>query len=235
MKTSLLRALPLAFWSAVSWSGELRAQASSPPAAALTTVVSPATEASAPPTYELALRWNEKLSGVLSVPIRNDSKQPLLILGVQATSGLFVGDYPSRIEAGKEDTIAFIYNAAENTEGELDLIRLLTDQGIKEIRVRLAREQAVSADAREVHWSVGDKAEAKTVTLTVAAGSVVPVKVRTSVENQASLEAVDATTYRIRITPGSTAHSRQFAVFVDFDRPLPGKAVVILGVVQPRE
>lgn len=228
--------LLLAALAALSPLSGVRAQTN--PAAttpSLRSVTSPETNSINSSTYELDLQWNDKLSGVLTAPVKNPSIKPLKILGVQATGGLFVGDFPTTVAPQKEDTVAFIYHAADNSDGSVEVIRLLTDQGIKEIKINLLREDVVQADTRELHWTVGDKPEEKVVTLTANPTAVIPVRVRASGDNVATLETVSPTTYRIRVSPGSTSRSGQFAVFVDFNKDLPGKAVVILGVIQPRE
>jgi hypothetical protein len=189
----------------------------------------------APPKYEMNLKWNERGTNVLTVPFKNESDRPMKVLGVQATRGIFIGDYPSNVGPKKEDFIAFVYDAADDTDGDIDIIRALTDQGIKEIHVKVNREDAVSLAAREVRWTVGDAATAKTVALTVTAGTATPTKVRATGGHTAVLEKSSATAWTVKITPSSTAKSGTFAVFVEFDQPLPGKATVILGNIQPKE
>lgn len=187
------------------------------------------------PTYELSLNWNDNLSNVLTAPIANAGTATMAVLGVQATSGIFISDYPTSIGAGKTDAVSFIYNAAANTDGDTELIRLLTDQGIQEIRVRLTREKVVTLDAKEVQWTVGESPSAKVVTLTVAAGTAKPTKVTAAGNNRAELKAVNSTIWTISITPGSTTRTGKFPVFVEFDKELPGTAVVILANIQPAQ
>jgi hypothetical protein len=172
---------------------------------------------------------------VQTVPLANDTDQPLQILGVQTSGGLFVVDFPDKLPAKKSDTIAFVHQPAENSDGDLEVIRVLTDQGIRQIHVKVAREEVARLDLRELRWTVGDPVTAKSATLTLTAGTVQPVRVRATGGSKAELERVDATTWRIKVTPAATAKSGQFAVFVDFDQALPGKAIVILGVIQPKE
>ena len=190
----------------------------------------------APPTYELTAKWNERSSAtVLSVPFKNESEKPLKVLGVQATRGIFIGDFPTTVGAKQEDKISFVYEAADNTDGDLDLIRVLTDQGLKEILVRIVRETAVNFETRQLVWTVGDTVSAKSATITATAGTATPQKVRVTGGHQAVLETAGANTWKVTVTPASTAKSGKFAVFVDFDKPLPGTAPVILGVIQPKE
>jgi len=209
---------------------------STPPAGAPLRPVVPSTPGQpASPTYELALKWDERNTAVLTVPLKNTSERPLKILGVQATGGLFVGDFPTTVAPGKEDSITFVYQAPGDTDGDTDLIRVLTDQGVRQIIVKLARAAAAQLASREVRWTVGDTPAAKSITLTVAAGTVAPRRLRVSGGHQAVLEKTGDTTWQVKVTPASTAKSGQFAVFVDFDQPLPGQAVVILGVIQPKD
>lgn len=210
---------------------------STPPADVPLKAVTPKdTSPSAPPTYELVAKWDDRGGkNLFTVPLKNDFGKPLQVLGAQATGGIFVTDYPLSVPGKSEDTIGFVYMAADNADGDLDVIRVLTNLGVRDIHVRITREEAVRFDTRELRWTAGGAAETKTVTLTVTAGTVVPVKARATAGHQAVLEAVDATTWRVKVTPASTVKSGQFAVFLDFDKALPGKAAVILGVIQPRE
>lgn len=188
-----------------------------------------------PPTYEIPLKWNERDTTVLSVPIKNSGDKIMKVLGVQATRGIFVGDYPGTIPAGKEDSLAVIYSAADNTDGDLDIIRVLTDQGIKEVHLKIARETAVQFSARELHWTVGEPLATKTVKLTVAANTATPKNAKALGNHAATLEKISATEWNVKVTPGSTAKSGTFLVALEFDRAIPGKATTILGVIDPKE
>lgn len=206
---------------------------STPPAGVpLRPVVQQAGEVPTAPTYELALVWNERGSAVLTVPFKNSTEHPLRILGVQATGGLFVGDFPTTVAPGKEDGIAFVYQAPDNTDGDIDLIRVLTDQGVKEVRVKLARQLAASFSTRRLVWRVGEAKESKTADITVAANTTVPRAVRTTKGNTATLEFLASGLFRIKVAPGSTAEAQTFPVFVDFDPALPGGSVVLTCVVE---
>jgi len=186
----------------------------------------------APPTYKVPLAWNERADKVLSISIKNDSGKALKIYGAQATGGVFIVDYPTNLEPGIDDIISFLHNAPDNTDDESDLISLLTDQGIKVLRLDIVRQPAVSFDRRELTWTAGGPAETKTVTLTAAPSTVVPQKIHATAGVTAVLEQISATTWVVKVTPASTAKPGKFAVFVDFDQPLPGQATVILGEIQ---
>lgn len=204
------------------------------PAAALTKG-SGTSESRNIPTYDLALKWNDSLSTVLTAPITNTAKSAMTVLGVQATSGIFISEYPPGVGVGKTEMVSFIYNAAANSDGDTELIRLLTNQGIQEMRVRLTREKVVTLDTKEVQWTVGQPPSTKVVSLTVAAGTAKPTKVTVGGDNQAVLKAISSTSWTISITPGTTTRTTKFPVFVEFDKNLPGTAVVILGNVQPAQ
>jgi hypothetical protein len=233
MKISLRFLMAWSAWLVVAWAPLAQGQ---PKGVVLSTAIAlrpaAATEGGVP-TYDLPLSWSDQASGLLSVPLSNEQKQTLAVLGIQATSGIFVSDFPTTIEPGKTDAISFIYHAPDNSDGTAELIRLLTNQGIKEVRLRLLREQAVTADTREVRWSVGEERGAKVVTLTVKPGTVKPVRAATVGGNQVRLEAVNETTWTLAVTPEATARPGRFPVFVYFDKRLPGAAVVIQGSVEP--
>lgn len=207
-----------------------------PPNVELRPVPPSSAEQPTAPTYELKAKWNERMSAdVMSVPLKNESDKPMEIIGVQASGGVFIADFPAKIAPGKEDRLSVVHVASDNTEGDLDIIRVYTDQGIKEILIKIAREKAAAFDTRELTWKAGDPAEAKTATLTVSANTAVPTKARVTGGHSAVLEKATETTWKIKVTPESTAKSGRFAVFIEFDKPLPGTAPVILGVIQPKE
>lgn len=181
---------------------------------------------------EVPLKWNSRGSDVLSVPIKNDSDKPLKVLGVQATRGLFLGDYPSEIRAKAEDRISFIYQAPDNTEGSVDIIRVLTDRGIVEIPVKLAREEAVRFDSRKVSWQVGEASDEKSITITVSGSVTMPKAARTTKGNSATLDFLGGGQFRVRVRPGSTSDVQTFPVFVDFDPALPGGAMVLTCAIE---
>lgn len=184
--------------------------------------------------YELPVKWNEKGTAVLTVPFKNDSKQVLNILGVQATQGLFVGDFPPVVAPGKEDTLAFFYSAPDNTDGDIDIIRVLTDQGVREIRVKILREAAVKFDSKQLHWAVGAAPEPQSVTVTITGANTMPKAVHSSQGNTATLTFPAPGQYRITVVPGSTAMPLVFPIFVEFDPALPGGAVILSGIIEKK-
>lgn len=187
-----------------------------------------------PPAYEVTLKWNERGSSVVSVPLTNDSDKPLKVIGVQATRGVFIGDYPSTVAPKNDAKVYLVYESAENTEGDTDIIRFLTDQGIKEILVKVTRERVASFDTRHVTWKVGASPEAQAVKVTVVTGATMPKAVRTIKGASATLEFPGAGQYVIKIQPDTTDHPHTFPVFVDFDPALPGGAVVVTCIIEKK-
>jgi hypothetical protein len=180
--------------------------------------------------YELSTGWSEKKKDNISVPLENPSKTDWQVQGVQSTSGIFVVDFPSKVKAGATEAIDVIYEAEGGTDSEVEVLRVKTDQGIKTVHVRIKREAAVSLDVKELKWSVGGAQTPKVVTAKISAAGLKLKKAKaTGGGHKADIETVDASTYRIVVTPGSTAKAGQFAVLLEFDQPLPGKSVVIYG------
>jgi hypothetical protein len=198
-------------------------------------VVDPSTTQTASPKYQLSMKWNERNTNVLTVPFKNDTGKSLFCYGVQATRGIYIGDYPTRLQPGQQDNIAFFYDAADNTEGDQDLIRLLTDQGVKEIVVKVSRDAVVQYDTRRLVWSIGDAPEAKSITITITGGVTMPKAVRAAKGCTATLDFSHRGEYRVTLKPDSTAEPQLFPVFIDFDPALPGGSVVVTGVVAKKQ
>lgn len=185
-----------------------------------------------PAQFEITAAWNEKTKDKLSVPLSNSGDTVLAVLGVQATRGIFIVDFPSKVKAKGEDKINFIYDAADDTDGDMEVIRVKTDQGIVVLNVHITRQAAVTFDKKELNWKTGAKADPQTVTIKIPNGQVSPKKLKVSGSgNKADLVKVDGQTYQVKVTPALTAKSTQFAVTVQFDQPLPGVAPVIRCVV----
>lgn len=209
--------------------------AAAPASTELPKVADPSATQSTSPKFQLSMKWDERNTNVVTVPFRNDTGKPLFCYGVQATRGIFIGDYPSRLQPGQQDNIAFFYDAADNTEGDQDLIRLLTDQGVKEIVVKVTRDAVVQFDTRRLLWSIGDAPDAKSITITVTGGVTMPKAVRAPKGCTAALDFSHRGEYRVAIKPDSTAEPQLFPVFIDFDPALPGGSVVVTGVVAKKQ
>lgn len=185
-----------------------------------------------PPRYEITASWNDKTKDSLSVPLTNTGDKTFNVLGVQATRGLFIVSYPDKVKAGGQGAINFIYDAADNTDGDMEVIRAKTDQGIKTIHVQIKRDAAVTFEAKELKWKVGGSADSKTVNLNIPNGVVTPRLVKVSPSShKAEIEKVDGKNFKVKVTPASTAQATQFIVSIEFDQPLPGTAPIILCTV----
>ncbi|HEX2853951.1 MAG TPA: hypothetical protein VHO24_11985 [Opitutaceae bacterium] len=181
------------------------------------------------------VKWNESSLGV-TVNYRHEGRTPLKVQGVKTTAGFFIVDYPRTIPPGGTGAIELIASAKPNTNGEQELVTLLSEQGEKTVRVIFEREAAVSFAATKLSWTIGEAVSAKTVAFVVMPSTAIPTKVRAlGSGNTAVLEPVDKTNYRVRITPGSTAKAQQFPVIVEFEPALPGVSTVIYCSVAANE
>lgn len=203
-----------------------------PPDAPLRPVINAEPVQPASARYELAVEWSEKRKDNLAVPLENKGTDVMNVLGVQSSAGIYIVDYPSRVKAGASEPIDIIYEAADNTDSASEYIRVKTDQGIKTIIVSIKREDAFTLDSSELKWAVGGAATAKSFTVNIKKAGLELKKAKcTSGGHKAQVEAINSTTYRVTVTPGSTAKAAQFAVFLEFDKALPGKAAVVYGAI----
>lgn len=184
--------------------------------------------ASSPKRARFTRKWNES-SALLKVTVDNSADSALVIDGVQTTPNLYVVDFPKTIKPKGSDTITVRYAARAGTTGDTDAVRLLTNQGEKEIEVVQDREAAFALDSQSVSWKVGDKLEARTVTLTLQQTELQAVRLRVfgGKFTQAQLQAVSPGKYQIVITPESTAAATQFSVMVELAPGVPGNIPLI--------
>ncbi|HEY0966382.1 MAG TPA: hypothetical protein VGD88_03240 [Opitutaceae bacterium] len=96
--------------------------------------------------YTLTSKWNERRIDV-EVIYKNISEQALVVQGIQCSEGLFIVDYPKAIPANGSGKISVIVEARDNSENEVDLIRLKTNQGEKLLRVKAATNSGACASA----------------------------------------------------------------------------------------
>jgi len=172
------------------------------------------------------LGWQQS-SKTFSVLLTNDSNKPLQIEGIQTTAGLYVVSFPQLVAANSSADIQLTY-AATMGGGDVDLVRLLTNRGDKQILVTHPRQQVVQLSARTLQWAVGEAPAPKSVTFTVTGNVSVPQGVETPGKlDSASLNKLADGTYQITVNPGSTASPRQFPVVVDFSPKLPGTVVLV--------
>ena len=177
------------------------------------------------PRVKVARTWNEQ-EAVVRVKVANTFRTALLIQGVQTSGSLYVVNFPTSISAGGVGELEVRYAAGTAGSGNVDVINLLTNQGIKTIEVEHDRESVFMLDVSQLQWKSGDTT-AKTVYLAVDDKLVKPTAVRVlgGGKHTAVLKAVNSALYTITITPGATAG--KFAVTVDFDPPVEGQAAVI--------
>ncbi len=188
-----------------------------------------------PVGFSLNLGWNETSRTNISIPVTNSQNAAMTILGVQTTANFFVEDFPQTIPANGKGEILLMYQAQTNVTGPSDILRLMTNFGELSMTIDHGRTQVASLSGTSLNWKVGETPMAKSVTLTIAAGStVVPQSVTaTGVGNTASLTALGGGKYQISVIPGSTATPEEFPVVIVYSPAVPdATAVVVANVSQ---
>ncbi len=180
--------------------------------------------------FRLALRWSDSTAPG-SISVENPTQRPLRVHGVQSSGNIFIASFPEVIPAGGSREIQFIFDAKPGSTSDGDVIRLKTDQGEKTLLVQHDREKVVTLDHERLRWELGEDPVAKSVLLQVPNGEVKPTRVRPTAGADATLEHLGGPTYRISVTPRSTAKAASFPVFIDFAPDLPGATPVISVVI----
>jgi len=181
-----------------------------------------------PPSLSLNLGWNESYREGIAIPISNGNTKPMTVIGVQASPNLFVEDFTRTVPAGGTGSITLVYFSLYNATGDTDIVRILTDSGEVDIPVSHSRVSAYQVDNQQLTWHVNDAAAAKTVNLTMAAGTTTPQSVRAlGAGNTATLTPTGGNTYQIAVTPGSTSVAGSFPVIVTLNPTLPGGPLVV--------
>lgn len=215
--------------AAVSFSQDLPADA----------VISPKPGETAPPILlpknpkvTVPRKWSEARA-LIHVPIENKARADLKIEGVQATGSLYVVSFPRNIPAGAKDELVVAYAADAGTDANLDLIKLLTNQGAKLIEVVQEREPVAGLEVNKLQWKVGEAPATKNIMLVLVDPAIRAKAVRVfGTGNKAELVTLGPGQYRIDVTPGSTAKRAEFPVFVDFEPALTGVPnVIVVSVV----
>jgi len=193
----------------------------------------PATPVGSEPVtnYSLNLQWNQTSANV-SLTFPNSSANAITVLGVQTTGNLFVTDFSPSAAAGANCTIDLMFQAQPNTQSDADVIRLLTSDGIKVLRVALGRPQVASFDTSTLTWAVGDPAVAKVATLTLTNG-VQAVSAQAMSGNSVAVASVGNGVYTISVTPLSTAKPMTFPVVVTLNPAVPNVTPVVTCTVTP--
>lgn len=208
------------------------AQSSLPVAATSTTPVSSSVTPRPLPADDraISLAWTET-SRNLQIEVSNADSAALKILGAQSTPAVYIVDFPKTIPARGSAAVSIIYEAKAGAEGEVELIRLKTDRGEKLIRISVAREPVVTFETKQLRWNVGEAVQPKTVLLAV--DSAVSVKsVNAAKGHTAVFQRINATNYRIVVTPQSTAKPTSFPVTLTLNPSVPGITPVITCLVE---
>jgi hypothetical protein len=181
-----------------------------------------------PASISLGLAWNESYRTGITVPINNPFQKAIEILGVQTSANLFVTDFPKTIGANGTGSMVLIYFSRFNSTGDSDSVRILTDSGEVDIPVAHARAAAYQLSAQRLSWNVGDAVAAKTVTVTFAANTTVPLAAAAmGTQNSVSVLPQGGGVYLISVTPASTASPEAFPAIVTLNPALPGGPIVI--------
>lgn len=179
-------------------------------------------------------RWNEKKAAI-TIPFRNDSPAELKVTGVQSSGSLYVVTFPTFVQSGGTGEIQIAYSAEAGSESDLDIVRLLTNQGIKVIEVTQDREPVLGLEKSKLEWNVGDKDLKKTVLVVVADNVAELIRVKAYGDgNQAEFKTLDKGRYRIEVTLGSAEKPTQFPVMLEFKPGITGvQTVIYCSVVAP--
>jgi hypothetical protein len=200
-------------------------------AASLRTI--PSTPSGTPPStdYNLQLQWNESQRGV-TLTYANPSANALTIQGVQSTGNLFVVSFPSSIPAGGSGSIDVVYLAQAGTQADSDIVRLLTSDGLKLLRIAHGRAAVASFDKQVLSWQIGEALTPKSATLSLLNG-VQAVSVNSFDGSTATVTQESTGTFLVTVTPGSTAVPDKFPVVVILSPAVPNTTPVISCIIGP--
>lgn len=221
--------------SLVSASLSLSAQSTavSPPTENLRPLPEPSQFSAAPLSdYAVSLPWTEKRKNLL-VPFNNASDKVLKIEGVQSSTGLFVVDFPKTIPAEATRDIEVLFEPMVGASGTVDVIRLRTDQGVKTLRVSYSRPTVATLASTGLSWYVGETPAPKFVVLQLAQG-VRPKAAKAMRGHGVEIQDAGGGSYRIVVTPKSTARAETFPVIVQLDPAVPGVLPVIDCTIAPQ-
>ena len=177
--------------------------------------------------FSLGLARDEASRDNVAVPIENVSEKPLKIDAVQTSGNFFVKDFSKNIPPHGVGTVTLSYVAQPLASGNVDVLRVLTDDGEKIVQLEHGREEFVSVDTTKLDWALGDNT-AKAFTITVRAAATIPKAARVMGKgNQATIQSLGSGQFRVSVQPAPTGEPRQFPVFIDFDPVLPGVTVTV--------
>lgn len=187
------------------------------------------------PQAHFSRKWNES-EGVIRVDFANPADRELRIDGVQVTTNLFVVSFPKAIKPNDSETFVFRYLARAGVNGDVDLVNLLTNDGIKTIEMRQDREKAFALDVANLEWVAGEPTVTKTATLTLLQPGVRPKSVRTFGEAKVKTELreIGDGKFTIEVTPASADRAQRFAIVVEMEPELRGSIPLIQGAIVTR-
>lgn len=93
-----------------------------------------------------------------------------------------------------------------------------------------SRDAAYTISARQLSWQVGEAATTKSVTIELGYG-IKLAGARAMLGHNATVQSLGNGSYRIDVTPRSTAKPVNFPVLLDFDQDVPGAAPLITCVI----
>jgi hypothetical protein len=191
-------------------------------------------DAEATPRVKFPRKWDEGRAQ-LRVVVENPEATELKIEGVQTSAGLFVTKFPASIKAGASEEMVLQYVARTGAGGDIDSVRLLTNQGEKVIEVMQNREAAFTVSARTLDWKVNDALAAKTITITTTKANLRPVGLRVlgAAKPKTEIRNGPPGQFFVDITPASTATPAHFAVMIEFEPAVPGAVSVIQCAIKP--
>jgi hypothetical protein len=184
--------------------------------------------------YAIPLAWNQTTFNA-SVTVKNTSAKPLVLLGVQSSSGVWVVDYPKVVPANGSAPLVAIVEAKAGAESSVEIVRLKTADGEKTLWLNLNRPPLVTMDSSRLQWGVNAPTVAKSVVLTLSTPSVAIKTVTSVAGHTATFQKRDAKSYVVTITPKSTAKAGSFPIVVTLDPAVPGSAPTITGLIVPKK
>ena len=179
--------------------------------------------------YNLKLAWNEASRGMqLTYP--NPSGETLSVYGIQASGNIFIVEYARTIPPRGTGVIAVTFLAKAGTTSDADVIRLLTSNGEKILRLTHDRAPTAAFEPPRLSWALGEAASAKS-TILVLANGVQAAEARPMLGATAKLDDLGGGRYRVTVTPKSTDKPVSFPVFVTLKPEVPGSAPVLTCLV----
>jgi hypothetical protein len=180
--------------------------------------------------YPVPLRWDQATEN-LAMTVKNPSARPVVVQGVQSTSGAWVIDYPKTIPAKGSAVVSVLVEARPGAQSAVEIVRLKTADGEKALWLNLQRPPLVTFDSARLQWPRGEAAAAKSVVLTLSNPQVALKSLRSIAGHTATFQKRSANSYLITVIPKSTASAATFPVLLTLDPAVPGFAPAITCVI----